>query len=259
MTLVSVMLPTYNRRSFLPTAIEHFRAQDHPNRELIIVDDGSDRVGDLVPSDDSIRYIRLDPRRTIGAKRNLACAEARGDFIIHWDDDDWAAPWRMRYQVEQLSASSVSVCGLDRLFYYEPSAGRAWEYQYSSSAKPWVAGNTLCYRKSFWLAHPFPDIDLAEDARFVWQAQSHEVLRLNDSRFIVAFIHDSNISPKATSGCYWKSAPVEIVRALMNAPAESGSEPEPVAAMPPPQHQRLRHEERTQARSRIPRVRRVSG
>ena len=235
--LVSAILPTYNRRRFLPDAIEYFRRQDYPCRELIIVDDGADSVADLVPSDPAIRYIRLDTRQTIGAKRNLACAEASGDFIIHWDDDDWEAPWRMRYQVEKLAASSAAICGLDRLYYYEPATERAWEYKYAAGAKPWVAGNTMCYRKSFWRSHPFPNIDLAEDARFVWAAQRQEILTLEDSRFIVAFVHDTNISPKQTSGCYWSPQPVAVVRALMEMDAAPAHAPQPAAvqavALPP--------------------------
>jgi glycosyltransferase involved in cell wall biosynthesis len=228
--LVSAILPTYNRRRFLPWALEYFRRQDYPRRELIIVDDGADNVADLVPDDPAIRYIRLDVRHTIGAKRNLACAEAAGDFIIHWDDDDWAAPWRIRYQVEQLAASSAAICGLARLYYYDPATERAWEYKYSAAAKPWVAGNTLCYRKSFWQNHRFPNVDLAEDARFVWLAQRQEILSLDDSRFIVAFVHDANISPKQTSSCYWTPQPVEVVHSLMD--ADRVPEPQPEVAGP---------------------------
>jgi glycosyltransferase involved in cell wall biosynthesis len=233
--LVSAILPTSNRRSFLPGALECFFRQDYPHRELIVVDHGTDNVADLVSGfatgDTAVRYIRLDSRRTIGAKRNLACAEARGEIIIHWDDDDWAAPWRVSYQTEQLTRSGASICGLDRLYYYEPSTARAWEYKYPGGAKPWVAGNTLCYRKSFWQAHPFPDVDLGEDARFVWQAPRPQVLALDDKRFIVAFIHGTNISPKRTSTTYWTPQPVELVRALMGAPRmatkQQGAEPTP--------------------------------
>ncbi len=147
--MISCILPTYDRRRFLAQAIAYFTRQDYSNRELIIVDDGTDCISDLLPNDPAIRYIRLNQRHTVGAKRNLACREARGDIILHWDDDDWMADWRVTYQVEQLSGSSADICGLDRLFYYEPASQRAWEYIYPPAAKTWVAGNTLCYRKSF--------------------------------------------------------------------------------------------------------------
>ena len=55
MPLVSCIMPTYNRRPFVPKAIEYFLRQDYPNRELIILDDGDDRVADLVPDLPSLR------------------------------------------------------------------------------------------------------------------------------------------------------------------------------------------------------------
>jgi hypothetical protein len=46
------------------------------------------------------------PAKRSGEKRNRAAAEARGEIIVHWDDDDWSARWRLRYQVEELVARS---------------------------------------------------------------------------------------------------------------------------------------------------------
>jgi len=71
--LISCILPTYNRRGFLPHAIHYFLRQDYPNKELLIVDDGADAVGDLIPADPRIRYIRLPQKITLGAKLNLCC------------------------------------------------------------------------------------------------------------------------------------------------------------------------------------------
>jgi glycosyltransferase involved in cell wall biosynthesis len=86
--LVSCIMPTCDRRRFLPAAIRYFLRQDFPNKELVIVDDGVDAVGDLASADARIRYVRLSRRATVGAKRNLACEHAAGDLIAHWDDDD---------------------------------------------------------------------------------------------------------------------------------------------------------------------------
>ena len=46
--LVSCVMPTADRRRFVPQAIGYFLAQDYPNRELVIVDDGKESVEDLV-------------------------------------------------------------------------------------------------------------------------------------------------------------------------------------------------------------------
>ena len=215
----SCILPTYNRRAYLAQSVEYFLRQDYPNKELIIVDDGSDCIRDLVPDHPQVRYIRLERRHTIGAKRNLACEKATGEIILHWDDDDWYAPWRISYQVSQLLERRYDLCGLDHLYYYQPSTQSAWEYVYSAGSKPWLAGNTLCYRKRVWQQHRFPEVDVAEDARFVWQFPSASLGRLENAGFVVGLIHSTNVSPKVTSGAFWHPSPLEKVRQIMLADA----------------------------------------
>src|SRR6266567_7684949 len=92
--LVSCIMPTANRRQFARQAITYFQRQDYPSKELLILDDGQDCIQDLMPEDAAIRYTRLTGKRSLGMKRNLACEMARGDLILHWDDDDWMAPNR---------------------------------------------------------------------------------------------------------------------------------------------------------------------
>jgi len=46
--LISYIMPTNNRRAFVPRAISYFLCQDYVNKELIIVDDGADATGELI-------------------------------------------------------------------------------------------------------------------------------------------------------------------------------------------------------------------
>jgi glycosyltransferase involved in cell wall biosynthesis len=111
-------MPTADRRHFVPRAIYCFLEQDYPQKELVIVDDGADSVRGLVPNDRRIRYFRTETRKLVGAKRNFACREVRGEVIVHWDDDDWSASWRLSYQVEQLQESQPNPCDVDRRSIY---------------------------------------------------------------------------------------------------------------------------------------------
>src|SRR4029453_14452637 len=110
-------MPTRDRRRFVGQAVAHFLAQDCPERELIVVDDGDDAIGDLLPADEGIRSIRLDRRATIGAKRNIACEAASGEVIAHWDDDDWMAGWRVAFQGTTLGEKPAAFWGLWRAFF----------------------------------------------------------------------------------------------------------------------------------------------
>jgi ADP-heptose:LPS heptosyltransferase/glycosyltransferase involved in cell wall biosynthesis len=215
MIRATCIMPTANRRHFVPAAIQAFLAQDYADRELLIVDDGSDAVADLVPSDPRIRYLREEPGSSLGAKRNLACKRAQGDIILHWDDDDWYASWRVRHQVEALLLGEYDVCGIDRAFFVDPAAERAWVYVHPRNSSRWVFGATLCYRRSFWEGHPFPDVQRGEDTRFVHAAQRARLGVLEDNRFFVSLIHASNTCPKHTNDPRWQACSMGSVRALV--------------------------------------------
>lgn len=213
--LVSCIMPTSDRRGFVPQAIRCFLRQDYPNLELLVVDDGTDPVRDCVPESERIRYLRLDQKLTIGAKRNFACEHARGEFVVHWDDDDWYPPWRVRVQVSALIDRGADLCGSSRVFYYDAATERAWEYRYASSETAWVAGNTLAYRKRFWEHHKFPHIQVGEDTRFVWNAARKTICDLTEPTLCVAMVHSGNTSPKETGGACWHAQSSEPLRALL--------------------------------------------
>ena len=92
--LVSIIIPTFNRRQFVSDAIDSGLAQTHAHCEIIVVDDGSD--------DDTIPYLRRKYGERIrlfsqknqgpGIARNRGIAEARGEFIHFLDADDQLLP-----------------------------------------------------------------------------------------------------------------------------------------------------------------------
>ena len=210
--LVSCIMPTYNRRDFVPRAIRLFQRQAYPRLELIIVDDGDDPVADCVPDDPRIRYLRPAARSTVGAKRNLACAEARGPIIAHWDDDDWYPPFRIRVQVRALLDRPADLCGSSCIYYHEAATGRAWRYQYAGPNAPWVAGNTLAYRRGYWERNPFADLQVGEDNQFVWSRTPRVVCDLADASLCIAAIHPRNVARKDVRSPFWHPEPAETVR-----------------------------------------------
>ena len=214
--LVSCIMPTYNRRSFVPQSITYFDRQVYPNKELIILDDGTDPVSDLVPDDPRIRYFRINQKHTVGFKRNLACQKVEGDIVLHWDDDDWASNWRISYQVDSLISSQSDICGLDRIYFYDSDSGQAWEYVYKGKGN-WVYGGTLCYTIDYWSRNPFPDMDIGEDNHFVLDNPGAKVLRLADSRFYLGIIHPGNTSRKRTSGSVWCTASMVTIQKMIGA------------------------------------------
>jgi glycosyltransferase involved in cell wall biosynthesis len=215
--LVSCIMPTFNRRDFLPAALRSFLGQDYPNLELIVVDDGTDAVADLLPSDPRIVYVRLSERKSVGAKRNLACERARGEFIVHWDDDDWYPSSRVRVQVDALRQRGGDVCGSSVVYYHDRDNARAYCYRYSASSVAWVAGNTLAYRREAWARTRFADIQVGEDSQFVWRFPAQRVIDLRDPSLCVGTVHAGNVSPKDTRGVFWSPESVERIQQIIQA------------------------------------------
>ena len=120
---VSVCTPTFNRRPFIETMFNCFRNQTYPkNRiEWIIVDDGTDKIKDLIESSDipQIRYFEVDSKMTLGAKRNYMHKFVRGSIIVYMDDDDYYPPERIEDAVDKLEANpNALAAGSSEIYIY---------------------------------------------------------------------------------------------------------------------------------------------
>lgn len=193
--LVSCVMPTKDRRAFIPAALDCWRRQTYANKELIVVDDGQDPIEDIIPAGERIRYTRLEypSRMSLGKKRNYCTSLALGDIVCNFDDDDWSAPDRIEYQVRQLQASGLPVAGFSRLLFWDINKQHARRYR--AMAKGYVCGTTLCYLKSFWMQHHFPDIQVASDNGFVYPIM-RQIAASNDESHMVARIHSYHTSSK---------------------------------------------------------------
>ena len=96
MTEVSVIVPVYNVRKFLPACVASVRGQTMKDLELILVDDGStDGSGELCDAlakkDARIRVLHTENGGQ-GRARNLGLDIARGEYVAFVDADDAATP-----------------------------------------------------------------------------------------------------------------------------------------------------------------------
>jgi glycosyltransferase involved in cell wall biosynthesis len=102
-SLVTVIIPTYNRASLLPRAIGSVLAQTHRPVELLVVDDGSSDATEGVVrgfGDPAIRYIRHERNQGQCAAINTGIRAATGEFVSFLDSDDEWLPEMIRKQLE---------------------------------------------------------------------------------------------------------------------------------------------------------------
>jgi O-antigen biosynthesis protein len=194
---VSCLMPTYNRRAFVARAIRYFRQQDYPNRELVVLDDGEDRVEDLVPRDDpAIRYLRLDERATIGRKRQIACEAADGDVLVQWDDDDWYGPTRLSRQVAPLAVGSADIAGILKGYLMDLPTFRFYKGGpplHEGNLHASIVAGTLAFTRPAWRSTGgYPDCSIGEEVallRAVMERGGRVAPIVNDGMYICVRHH----------------------------------------------------------------------
>jgi glycosyltransferase involved in cell wall biosynthesis len=159
MILVSVIMPTNNRRIFARRAIEYFKRYADGDTEMVIVDSGSRPLPTDDVQDSRIKIIQTASPISTGAMLNLGIQRSKGDIIVRQDDDDWYAPGYLTNYLEFFRSTNANVSRIDKCFYYDIFAKNAW-------LSP-AYGGTMIFRRDLWERCPFPQITIAEDFHFV--------------------------------------------------------------------------------------------
>lgn len=97
---VSVIIPAYQDAEHIGAAVDSALAQTYPDREVIVVDDGStdDTLRVLSAYGDAIRVIS-QPNRGPSAARNLGIQQAQGEWVAFLDADDVWLPEKLALQM----------------------------------------------------------------------------------------------------------------------------------------------------------------
>jgi glycosyltransferase involved in cell wall biosynthesis len=195
--LVTGIMVTGNRPEFVRQSLRYFRRQTYPNRELVIVDDG-DQPLDVQNTGEQVRYHRIRQGLSIGEKRNIACSFARGEAIIHWDDDDWYAPDRIAEQVRPIFAGRADITALSMSLVLELDRMRFWRCSPAVHVRMFVGnvhGGTLAYTRRYLdQGVRFRPLSLSEDAYFLFDAKRRggKLSKLSGDGLFVYVRHGAN-------------------------------------------------------------------
>jgi GT2 family glycosyltransferase len=105
--LISVVIPTHNRRHLLARTLATAQQQRDVDLEIVVVDDGStDGTSEwLAGVDDSRLTIRRHPEpRGVAHARNTGVDAAAGEWVAFHDDDDLWAPDKLAEQLAAVAA-----------------------------------------------------------------------------------------------------------------------------------------------------------
>ena len=194
---VSICTPTFNRRPFIPYTIKCFNHQDYPKdrMEWIILDDGTDKIEDLVSDIPQVKYFKYDEKMTLGKKRNLMHEKTIGDIIVYMDDDDYYPPQRVSHAVSMLQSHPSALCaGASEIYIYFKHIDKM--YQFGPYGPKHATAGTFAFRRKLLEDHNYEDTAaLAEEKAFL-KNYTVPFVQLEPKKTILVFSHIHNTFDK---------------------------------------------------------------
>jgi len=190
---VSVCTPTFNRRPFIHIMVKCFEHQTYPKDKIewIIVDDGTDKIEELVSHIPQVKYLKFDNKLTLGKKRNISNDNAKGDIIIYMDDDDYYPPERISHAVETLRNNPKALCaGSSAMFIHFKHINKL--LQFGPYGPNHATAATFAFRKEFLKQSRFDeDSSVAEEKKFL-KDYTVPFAQLDPKKSILVFSHNHN-------------------------------------------------------------------
>ena len=194
---VSICTPTFNRRPFYQMIIKCFNHQTYPkNRiEWIIVDDGSDKIEDLVKDIPQVKYFKYDEKMSLGKKRNIMHEKSKGEIIIYMDDDDYYPPDRISHAVDCLKKNpTFMIAGSSKMFIYFKHINKMYEFgpygpNHSTAA-------TFAFRRDLLKNNKYEDCAALAEERHFLKGFTIPLIQLDPMKTILVFSHNQNTFDK---------------------------------------------------------------
>jgi glycosyltransferase involved in cell wall biosynthesis len=195
------------RGNLFPTrfAVDCYRRQTYPNRELVIVCDRPD--SELAPwvaqlRDETIRYVETGPA-ILGALRNISVAAAEGELVCQWDDDDLYHPRRLEKQAAVLAKTGHGAHFLSQWMLWWPARRRLG----ISNIRPWE-GSMLARRD---LLPAYPELARREDKLLVTTlSEKHPISVTSMPALYCYVIHGNNTWHEAHFEEIWRYAEKKV-------------------------------------------------
>ena len=226
---VSVCTPTFNRRPFIEIMFQCFRNQTYAKSriEWIIIDDGTDKIGDLVAKSNipQIQYFPIDNKMNLGAKRNYMHEKAKGSIIVYMDDDDYYPPERISHAVEMLQQNPKAMCaGASELYIFFKHINKM--IQCGPYGPNHATAGTFAFRRELLMQTQYDaDASLAEEKSFL-KNYTIPFVQLDPMKTILVFSHEHNTFDKRKllenpHPQYLKEAPTKKITDFIRQPFET--------------------------------------
>ncbi len=207
--LVSAIITTYNRATWLEKSLQSCLEQTYLNLEIIVIDDGSNNnsAQQICNRFPRVKYIR-QANQGLGGARNTGINQSSGEFIQFLDDDDWLEPSSIANKMEIFSEHKNCGAVYSDLFLAQENGEQSGRY-YAKYKRPLPEGqifdslmrrnfipvHALLWKKSVLLkASCFPIRSGAEDWECLVRASEFTEFRFLDQPLGTYRLHSKNMT-----------------------------------------------------------------
>jgi glycosyltransferase involved in cell wall biosynthesis len=216
---VSCLIVTADRRQLLKRSLHSYKNQTHKNKELVVVDNGHEKIEDLLADfpNGEVKYIRVEPspNNILGDLRNISLDEASGDYLICWDDDDWFHPERIEIELKTLQQGYDACCLTGNLFHIDTE--KFMEHPYRGFL-PNGSPSTIMHIRNDQIR--YPSLQREEDTIYLNQWRKHKKYKNLDLSYAYLFVrvfHGDNVSGKKHFLRRLKNTPVSWLQYMWQA------------------------------------------
>jgi glycosyltransferase involved in cell wall biosynthesis len=159
--------------------------------EWIIVDDGTDKIEDLVTHIPQVKYFKYEEKMTLGKKRNISNEKAIGEIIIYMDDDDYYPPERVSHAVEKLQKNPKALCaGSSAMFIYFKHVDKM--YQFGPYGENHSTAATFAFKRELLKITKFSEEAALAEEKFFLKDYTIPFVQLDSDKSILVFSHNHN-------------------------------------------------------------------
>ncbi len=171
-TIVSVIIPTYNRSVELLKAVESVRKQTEKRIEILVCDDGStddtkDRIEEITRIDTRVKYLDCGHSGRPAIPRNIGIREAKGEWLAFLDDDDYWLPQKLEVQLRSVREGKQKACCTNAFCYsegkniekkyFDENEDKIYDFYDVERDNPIICSSMMIHRSLISLCFGFPE------------------------------------------------------------------------------------------------------
>lgn len=153
-SLVSIVIPNFNKESLVKETLLSIKAQTYQNFEVVIVDDASTdnsvrEIENVIKDDARFKLIQQPVGKGGSAARNLGFSYAKGEYVIFFDSDDLMSPHCLEHRIREFNEETESQCD------FVVSSMGCFKKQVGDDSRRWIPNAKADHLLQF-LSHKMP-------------------------------------------------------------------------------------------------------